>query len=466
MHSFELSPTPENILDCLEQDSIDRNSSIRNFITLLNSFNFGGSIALDASWGSGKTFFVKQVKMVLDAFNEHIDEQSGHSHINIKASIPCISAFQNLDIQPMVSVYYDAWTNDNDVDPMLSLVYTILQSINTDFEFNNGTRCMDIAFAIADILTGKSLSAIKDAYTAHKDSNPLTMLQEQKDIHAQIEELLASLLAERGNRLVIFIDELDRCKPTFAIQLLERIKHYFSNDQITFVFSVNTTELQHTIKQYYGTDFNATRYLDRFFDFRIDLPPANMNKFYQHLGLNNGSWVYEAICKAVIEENQLTLREAAKFYRQAKTAAYAPTHDNKKYAFHFGDEKALHFCLTCIVPVMIGLKISNQSAYTAFINGNDATPLQNIFKDRNIAIAICQQLLFPNETYERSNINSNQTLVTLSEKLNQVYDAIFSHPYTNENYQKQIGELVFHAQTPKELTQIVGTLSEFADYTI
>ena len=122
--------------------------------------------------------------------------------------------------------------------------------------------------------------------------------------------------------------------------------------------------------------------------------------------------------------------------------------------------------MTCIVPVMIGLKISNQSAYTAFINGNDATPLQNIFKDRNIAIAICQQLLFPNETYERSNINSNQTLVTLSEKLNQVYDAIFSHPYTNENYQKQIGELVFHAQTPKELTQIVGTLSEFADYTI
>ena len=259
---------------------------------------------------------------------------------------------------------------------------------------------MDIAFTVADILTGKSLSAIKDAYTAHKDSNPLTMLQEQKDIHAQIEELLASLLAERGNRLVIFIDELDRCKPTFAIQLLERIKHYFSNDQITFVFSVNTTELQHTIKQYYGTDFNATRYLDRFFDFRIDLPPANMNKFYQHLGLNNGSWVYEAICKAVIEENQLTLREAAKFYRQAKTAAYAPTHDNKKYAFHFGDEKALHFCLMCIVPVMIGLKISNQSAYTAFINGNDATPLQNIFKGRNIAIAICQQLLFPNETYQ------------------------------------------------------------------
>lgn len=466
MHSFELSPTPENILDCLEQDSIDRNTSIRNFITLLNSFDFGGSIALDASWGSGKTFFVKQVKMVLDTFNEHIDEQNGHSHINTKTSIPRISAFQNLDVQPMVSVYYDAWTNDNDVDPMLSLVYTILQSINTDFEFSNGTRCMDMAFAVADTLTGKSLSAIRDAYTAHKDSNPLTLLQEQKDIHAQIEELLASLLAERGNRLVIFVDELDRCKPTFAVQLLERIKHYFSNDQITFVFSVNTIELQHTIKQYYGTDFDATRYLDRFFDFRIDLPPANMNKFYHQLGLNSKEWVYEAICQAVIEENRLTLREAAKFYRQAKTAAYAPTHDNKKYTFCFGDEKAMHFCLLCITPVIIGLKISNRAKYEAFINGRDAAPLQKTFENRDIARTISQQLLSPNETYERSNANDDRTLVTLSEKLKQIYDTIFNYPYTSENYQKQIGKFMFSATYKDKLIQIASALSPFADYTI
>ena len=77
-----------------------------------------------------------------------------------------------------------------------------------------------------------------------------------------------------------------------------------------------------------------------------------------------------------------------------------------------------------------------------------------------------QSLYVSSYSFQTKHINSNQTLVTLSEKLDQVYDAIFSHPYTNENYQKQIGELVFHAQTPKELTQIVGTLSEFADYTI
>lgn len=64
---------------------------------------------------------------------------------------------------------------------------------------------------------------------------------------------------------MIFVDELDRCKPSFAVQLLERIKHYFGHEKITFVFSVNVSELQYTIKKFYGADFNGTRYLDNFF---------------------------------------------------------------------------------------------------------------------------------------------------------------------------------------------------------
>ena len=49
---------------------------------------------------------------------------------------------------------------------------------------------------------------------------------------------------KKGNRLIIMVDELDRCKPSYAVKLLERIKHYFTNDRITFVFSVNTYELE------------------------------------------------------------------------------------------------------------------------------------------------------------------------------------------------------------------------------
>lgn len=54
--------------------------------------------------------------------------------------------------------------------------------------------------------------------------------------------------------------------PSFAVKLLARIKHYFFHDRITFVFAVNINELQYTIKKHYGTDFDACRYLGRFFD--------------------------------------------------------------------------------------------------------------------------------------------------------------------------------------------------------
>ena len=69
--------------------------------------------------------------------------------------------------------------------------------------------------------------------------NIISEIENQKDIHDLINEFLSSVIEERGNRLIIFIDELDRCKPSYAIQLLERIKHYFINDNLTFVFSVN-----------------------------------------------------------------------------------------------------------------------------------------------------------------------------------------------------------------------------------
>lgn len=120
----------------------------------------------------------------------------------------------------------------------------------------------------------------------------------------------------------------------------------------------------------------------------------------------------------------------------------------------------------CITPVIIGLKMSSRAEYEAFINGRDAAPLQKTFENRDIARTICQQLLSPNETYERSNANDDRTLVTLSEKLKQVYDAIFTYPYTSENYQKQIGEFIFSAKYKDKLIQITSALSPFADYTI
>ncbi|MEL7477292.1 MAG: P-loop NTPase fold protein, partial [Pseudomonadota bacterium] len=69
----------------------------------------------------------------------------------------------------------------------------------------------------------------------------------------------------------IFIDELDRCRPTYAVEMLEAIKHLFNIDGLVIVVSTHTEELQHTIKALYGSDFNADDYLRRFFDTKYNL---------------------------------------------------------------------------------------------------------------------------------------------------------------------------------------------------
>lgn len=231
---------------------------------------------------------------------------------------------------------------------------------------------LQIAGAIAEFFTGKKVNALVELA---KTDDPFAALKKQKDIHVLISEFLKSILPEQGNRLIIFIDELDRCKPSYAVQLLERIKHYFSDESVTFVFSVNLDELQHTIKKYYGNGFDACRYLDRFFDLRVTLPPANTTRYYQKIGLNNDrSYVYEKVCKAVIETNKFELREIAKYYRLAKAAAYQATHGREGH-FGFSDGRALQFCLLIFVPIMLGTKISNFERYDNFINGKDGTSI-------------------------------------------------------------------------------------------
>ena len=211
--SFELEPTKENILDTISRDMIDRNQSVWQFARFCDAQEYRCSIALDAQWGYGKTFFVKQAKMVLEAFNPFTNAITDEEKARIKMAFSqYIGADDNaIDLQPQVCVYYDAWSNDNDVDPILSLVYEIVRDTACDYSFKKGRDCVKIAASIIDFFTGKDA---KEFIELMRGEDPLSELKSQKDIHAIVEEFLDSLLCEQGNRLVVFIDELDRCKPS------------------------------------------------------------------------------------------------------------------------------------------------------------------------------------------------------------------------------------------------------------
>ena len=262
----ELQPTTENLVQTLERDSIGRTRSAIRLCQYLCGIKSGFSIALDNPWGGGKSFFVKQVKLILDAYNSfspHSLSADDASRIKKVANRHVREIDEVLSKTPHVTVYYDAWDNDNSSDPLLALVYEIVHSINADFDCLKKPSLRQKISAIVELFTGKDIDKL---LKATKNDTLIDEIAKEKSLKELITEFLEEVIQERGNRLLIILDELDRCKPSFAVALLERVKHYFSNEHVTFLFALNENALCHTISKNYGEQYDASRYLDRFFD--------------------------------------------------------------------------------------------------------------------------------------------------------------------------------------------------------
>lgn len=447
MKSYELMPTHENLVETYKRDTLGRNRDIKAFVDILNSLSNCTSIALDGKWGSGKTFFVKQTKLFLDAHNNFYSTLSKDDK-----SIFTSSDTDEDNYKPQVSVYYDAWENDNDQDPILSLVYSIISDIDDGYKLDENDGIIKKTFAVLETISGRNINSTLDTL---KNKNLLDEIRKSKDIEKKIKEFLDEILQERGDRLVIFIDELDRCKPSYAVRLLERIKHYFTSERFTFVFSINTNELQHTIRKHYGNDFDAIRYLDRFFDLKVAVPEVDLEKYYNSINFNT-DYTYDLVCESVMNYFHFSIREMGKYIGMTRIAAGKPTHDNTKDNFLFSDGRGKLFCLMYIVPIMLGLKVVSFEKYDQFIMGNDCTCFIDILKTLNHLNL--NELLNTDETYyEREK---GKKLVKLEDKLQEVYEAVFK---PKEIYETKVGQYCFNRNLKKQILKTVNLMSPYAN---
>ena len=452
MKKYEMLPTEENLIETMYKDTINRNKDIVYFYNILQAQESASTIAIDGRWGSGKTFFVCQTKLVINALNLSCDmDEDEKAKITIRLPFPKNNE-ENENCS--IAVYYDAWENDNDTEPVLSLIYEITKQLSVDFSLSDKS-IVKTAGAIIEVISGHNVNGIMDTLTSE---DPFTKFKEQKVVQQKIKDFFTGLLAERGNRLVIFIDELDRCKPTFAVHLLEQIKHYIFDDRITFVFSVNLEQLQHTIKHYYGADFDACRYLDRFFDLRISMPPIDLDKFYSKFGLESRYYV-DIVTKRVIKMFNFELREITRFYLQVKAAVYEPTHNSSKYDFSFSDGKGRHIILVYIVPLLIGLKIADISKYDDFINGRDIEPLIKLF-DMDEENRLLENMLNHDESFEKAE---GKKLVTQEEIIKRFYDAIFVNQYNGSECSTILGQYEFSKESKPFALSASSMMSNFAE---
>lgn len=455
MKSLDLTPTNENVYNSLINDSIGRGEFVRQFVKMLNAIEDNCTIALEGNWGSGKTFFVKQVKMVLDAHNPNYQPVNGFlTEERRKVIKEKCSEFNaedgSTELKPQLCVYYDAWQNDNDEDPILSLVYSIVKEIGSEFSFNKKST-LDICGELIKLVCDKDISKLIKVL---KGKNALDRIRKTKDEADKVSEFLQSLLPEVGERLIVFVDELDRCKPSYAVKLLERIKHYFLDEEITFVFSVNINELQHTIKKHYGSDFDATRYLDRFFDLRATLPKFDLEKYYANIGFELNEKIFNYVCASVINKYQFEMRNIAKYIRLAKIAV--PKSVRKGDMLFVPEKRASFIYNTYVIPIMIGLKLTDAKRFENFVNGKDCTPLLDFQKCFSMGC-------FADLAFERYEKSSNDIAAAIEKKIKEIYDAIFVEKYEDESY-RLIGDMYFDKKTKNSVMCIAGLMSSSASF--
>ncbi len=450
MKSYDLKPTKENILATLKNDKIRRRTYLINLLKFLDNLDTNITISIDGAWGSGKTFFIKQVIYVLLNTNIFIDNED--IKINRK-ELEKVLGKEIVYDRTYLPVYYNAWKNDNSMDPLLSVIKEVINSYSSSTKFSgNADVKKGIKETIKDIvsavevniplpnkenpanpgyinISGENLSNVIDSLENFKKKNYLEQIEEQDILQEKINELFKTLCVEKGDRFVVFIDELDRCKPTFAINLLERIKHYFDNEKIIFVFSTNIIELQHTVKKYYGNNFDAENYLDKFFNYRFQLPSVNTEQYIDFIGeIMTTNYVSDQIL-FIIKHFKLSMRNINHYF-QTYNVVSSLFERQTDVLNDYGSK----FCSDCIIPILVYLYLFEKERYKNFLIGKEEQFFAQLMLAKKEDVYIKDFITFTNnhigaESNELGTLKAIYNMIFSEENFNNFYTKVLSKKY-------------------------------------
>ncbi len=257
-------------------DRLNRKGEIENLSCLLLNSEAPLVLAIDAAWGSGKTTFMKMWK-----------------------------AYLSKEYPACPSVYFSTWETDFSDDPL----HVFLGEVNRQLAAKTSgmTRFKwEKAIGLAGTITKRTLPALAKIATYGvldlqdvDKSIERTMAELSGGIVSdgletytasvtainQFKENLTCVIRDIGNErpVIVFVDELDRCRPQYAITLIERIKHLLSLPGIVFVLGIDRTQLANAIRGVYGERYDSETYLQRFIDLDYRLAFSDSKAFISKL---------------------------------------------------------------------------------------------------------------------------------------------------------------------------------------
>lgn len=271
-----LPPEPEIELyeTVFDDDILEREKVSKSLSALIDRIEDPLVIALDGRWGTGKSYFLKRW------VGAHRIQNNGKA----------------------LTLYFDAFANDYLSDPLIALVAALaermpakdalklkrLKATATQFlrpllkvglnvaTFGAKDAVDELASVAIDAANAETQKAV-DYFWEREEGR-------QKAMQAFREQLLGLIEGSNGDDLtpmVIVIDELDRCRPDYALEILEVIKHFFSVPMVHFVLGVNLAALENSVRARYGQEIDSIAYLQKFISLTLSLPDHVGNRYQE-----------------------------------------------------------------------------------------------------------------------------------------------------------------------------------------
>ena len=359
---IKLADPQINAQDPWSDDALDRKFCAETLTKFLENQTAALTIGVNGAWGTGKTFFLRRWEQSL--------KKDGYE-----------------------VVYFNAWKDDCLDDPLIAIVGQLWKKLK------GGTFkevCDSLKSAAVPVLSKVGLSVLnrglqivsgvsvdginKECLQTGTESafdQYVSLTDAREDFRTRLQRLADKVFDKTGKPLIYIVDELDRCRPDFAVKVLERIKHLFDIDHVIFVLGIDREQLGHVIQSVYG-NIDVENYLHRFIDFDVHLPHANQDRFFyklwekyklpEHLTQKANS--YPAGLYGDVREGQVFYSLMADSLKSLSFSLREIEHCLKLYTLIMRmTAPHIRTWPQLVVPLII-VKLKNSSLYRRWIDGN------------------------------------------------------------------------------------------------
>ena len=276
-----------------DRDEFQRKSIAEKAIKLLKSDIDISPMVIDGSWGTGKTEFCHKLINLMKQDNTH--------------NIIYIDAFKADHVdEPLMTVLAEIIKILPDGPRRKAFINRVLPAVRYTLKTVAKAGVSHLLRQDFADLTNDFDEVIQKTADDSIDKTAELILKDHVEAEKSLQTLQTALTAIASqNPIIIFIDELDRCRPNFAVDMLEIIKHTFDVEDVSFVLITNTQQLKASIKHCYGQEVDAQRYLDKFIRFRFELSPHSDRNFRSPILASSDHFFKLAKEKGVVTNSNL-----------------------------------------------------------------------------------------------------------------------------------------------------------------